>query len=118
MLPLSLRTQGSAWTAAASWASTFLVVEITPVGIASLDQYFYLLFVGANILMALCVYFFYPETSGLPLEAVDVIFTEEYTTWRGAVKKSLEVRRNNKQGNLPLRDVEAFEKPVKREISH
>ena len=105
VLPLSLRTQGSAWTAVSSWAATFLVVEITPPGIANLNQYFYLLYVGFNLAMAVIVYFFYPETSGLSLEAVDVIFTDHYTSWRDSVKRSLIMRREARRGNQDVQHV-------------
>ena len=43
--------------------------------------------------MAIVVYFLYPETAGLSLEAVDVIFTEDYTSWRGAIRRSLVMRK-------------------------
>jgi hypothetical protein len=125
VLPLALRTRGSAITACASWAATFLVVEITPpgkritacmskgvslrtlhfAGIASMHQYFYLLYVGANYIMAACVYFFYPETQGLSLEAVDVIFTGDYVNWNGAVKKSLRLRQARRRGDVKLEDL-------------
>lgn len=56
--------------------------------------------------MALYVYYFCPETSGLSLEAVDVIFTEDYTGWRGAVKKSVELRDNAKKSGHKTADLE------------
>lgn len=56
--------------------------------------------------MVICVYWFYPETSGLSLEAVDVIFTEDYTSWRGAVKKSLELRKEAKRTGNKRNDLE------------
>lgn len=70
-----------------------------------MNQYFYLLYVGANIIMAACVYFYYPETSGMSLEAVDVIFTGDYTTWRGAVKKSLRMRKAIRRGDAQFEDL-------------
>jgi hypothetical protein len=46
--------------------------------------------------MMVAVYFYYPETANLSLEAVDVIFIEDYAGWRGAVKKSLAMHKDAK----------------------
>jgi sugar porter (SP) family MFS transporter len=77
ILPLSIRAKGSALAAAADFLGNFLVVEVTPVGIEKMGAWFYVVWAVLNLVNALVVWLFYPETGGLPLEAVDSIFTRE-----------------------------------------
>ncbi|KAJ9639439.1 hypothetical protein H2199_006472 [Coniosporium tulheliwenetii] len=57
--PLAIRTKSAALATASNWIFTFLVVEITPISINSIQW----------------LYFFYPETANLSLEQVDLLFT-------------------------------------------
>lgn len=76
ILPLKIRAKGAAIAAAADFAGNFLVVEVTPVGIASIGFGFYLVWAATNLIMAVIVWLFYPETAGLPLESIDLLFTD------------------------------------------
>ncbi|KAM0754671.1 putative hexose carrier protein [Meredithblackwellia eburnea MCA 4105] len=100
VLPLSIRTRGAALAAASSWIFGFMIVQITPLGIDTMGRFFYILFTGFNYAMCIFVWWFFPETAGLSLEAVDEIFTDSsetpYISWRRAVKKSLDVYSNRK----------------------
>lgn len=77
ILPLKIRAKGSALAAAADFIGNWLVVEVTPVGIAKMGWSFYLVWASFNIANAGIVWLFYPETGGLKLEAVDDVFTKE-----------------------------------------
>jgi len=77
ILPLKIRAKGSALAAAADFIGNWLVVEVTPVGIAKMGWCFYLVWAAFNIANAGIVWLFYPETGGLKLEAVDDVFTKE-----------------------------------------
>ena len=77
ILPLKIRAKGSALAAAADFIGNWLVVEVTPVGIAKMGWRFYLVWAGFNIANAVIVWVFYPETGGLKLEAIDHVFTRE-----------------------------------------
>ncbi|KAK3356836.1 hypothetical protein B0T25DRAFT_537511, partial [Lasiosphaeria hispida] len=63
-----------------------LVVEVTPVGIAKMGWRFYLVWAGFNLVNAVIVWLFYPETGSLMLGAFDHVFTKEIdeTTEQGA----------------------------------
>ncbi|KAH8891081.1 MFS general substrate transporter [Thozetella sp. PMI_491] len=95
ILPLAIRAKGSALAAAADFVGNFLVVQVTPVGIASIGWRFYLVWAIFNLVNAVVVWLFYPETGGLTLEAVDRVFTEplesgvdiDTTTTSGRLKK-------------------------------
>lgn len=76
ILPLRIRAKGAALAAAADFLGNFLVVEITPVGLQNLGWRFYIIWAVLNIANAVIVWCFYPETSGLRLEAIDNIFVE------------------------------------------
>ncbi|KAK3315669.1 general substrate transporter [Apodospora peruviana] len=77
ILPLGIRGKGSALAAAADFVGNWIVVEVTPVGIAKMGWRFFLVWAGFNLVNAGVVWLFYPETGGLMLEAVDHVFTEE-----------------------------------------
>ncbi|KAL1301941.1 hypothetical protein AAFC00_002400 [Neodothiora populina] len=75
ILPLSIRAKGAALAAAADFLGNFLVVEVTPVGVANLGFGFYFIWAALNFINAAIVWLFYPETANLPLESVDLLFT-------------------------------------------
>jgi hypothetical protein len=58
------------------WLATFLVVEIVPLMISSIGYKSYIVFAAINVATIPIVYFFFVETAGLPLEAVDILFAD------------------------------------------
>jgi hypothetical protein len=89
---LAIRTPAASLASASNWIFTFLVVEITPVSIKSIEWRTYIYFAGkTNIPVSKCpadivalvfnaffiplIYFFYPETQNLSLEQIDKLFT-------------------------------------------
>ncbi|KAF2098073.1 general substrate transporter [Rhizodiscina lignyota] len=73
---LSMRTKGAAAGTATNWIFNFMVVEITPIGIDSLQWKFYIIWTVFNAAFVPIVYFFYPETAARTLEDLDRYFTE------------------------------------------
>jgi len=76
LLPLRLRLRGGALAVVSQWLFTFLVVEITPPMITNIGYQSYIVFAVINFVTVPIVYFTYPETSRLPLEAVDLLFAD------------------------------------------
>jgi hypothetical protein len=76
LLPLRLRLRGGAIAVVSQWLWTFLVVEITPPMITNIGYKSYIVFAVINFVTVPIVYFTYPETSRLPLEAVDLLFAD------------------------------------------
>ncbi|KAL9060272.1 MAG: hypothetical protein Q9162_000676 [Coniocarpon cinnabarinum] len=77
ILPLKIRAKGASLAAAADFLGNFLVVEVTPVGLQNIGWKFYLVWAVLNLVCATIVFFCYPETGGLPLEAIDDLFVED-----------------------------------------
>ncbi|KAF2720933.1 general substrate transporter [Polychaeton citri CBS 116435] len=73
---LAMRAKGAGLGVATNWIVNFLVVEITPPGIASLAWKFYIIWAVFNTAFVPLVYLFYPETAGRNLEDVDRYFKE------------------------------------------
>ncbi|KIV82489.1 hypothetical protein PV11_04597 [Exophiala sideris] len=92
ILPLKLRLRGGALAVVSQWMFTFLVVQITPPMITGINYRSYIVFAVINFFTIPCVYFFYPETQKLPLEAIDLMFTgrrgEQRPTFMQAVRNS------------------------------
>ncbi|KAJ5231442.1 uncharacterized protein N7469_006030 [Penicillium citrinum] len=74
ILPLKIRSKGAALAAAADFLGNFLVVEITPPALQNIGYKTYIIFAVFNIVAASIVWCFYPETSYLNLESVDLLF--------------------------------------------
>ncbi|KAJ7485063.1 general substrate transporter [Mycena galericulata] len=73
---LSMRTKGAALATAANWLSNYLIVEITPSGIAALGWRFYLIWMVFNALFVPVVWLFYPETANRHLEDIDHLYRD------------------------------------------
>jgi hypothetical protein len=61
---------------ACQWLWNFVMLEVTPTGIANIGWKFYIVFAVFNAAFVPIVYFLYPETAGLSLEAVDLLFMD------------------------------------------
>jgi hypothetical protein len=48
----------------------------TPVAIANIGNYYFILFCVISFCIPLSVYFFYPETMGQSLEQIDAVFRD------------------------------------------
>ncbi|TRX92217.1 hypothetical protein FHL15_006832 [Xylaria flabelliformis] len=77
ILPLKARVKGISLAVLANWVWVFIIVEVTPILIDRLQWRMYLIFMTTNILMALMIYFLFPETSRLSLEEIDMIFVAD-----------------------------------------
>ncbi|KAK9427196.1 general substrate transporter [Lipomyces doorenjongii] len=77
LLPLRLRSKGSALSTAANWICNFLVVEITPPAIQNIGYRTYIIFAVLNAAFVPVVFFFFKETKGLSLEDIDLLFASE-----------------------------------------
>ncbi|CAO1616819.1 unnamed protein product [Sympodiomycopsis kandeliae] len=77
ILPLKIRTRGSALSTASNWICNFIVVKFTPSALANIGHKTYIIFTIFNACWVPVIYFFLPETKGLTLEAVDEIFATD-----------------------------------------
>ncbi|THU80850.1 general substrate transporter [Dendrothele bispora CBS 962.96] len=69
-----IRARGSSISSFFNWMCVFAVVEMTPPAIANISWRVFIIFAIFNALWVPIVYFFFPETRGLELEAIDHIF--------------------------------------------
>ncbi|TFK38384.1 general substrate transporter [Crucibulum laeve] len=74
---LSMRTKGAALGTASNWISNYMVVQITPPGIANLGWRFYLIWVVFNAIFVPLIWLLYPETANRHLEDIDKLYREE-----------------------------------------
>jgi hypothetical protein len=70
----SMRAKGNSMSTAANWLGNFIVAEITPVLFESISFWTYILFAFLNVAFIPMVYFWFPETKGLTLEQIEVLF--------------------------------------------
>ncbi|KMU86657.1 LOW QUALITY PROTEIN: sugar transport protein 4 [Coccidioides immitis H538.4] len=79
ILPLSIRAKGASLSTAANWAFNWLVGELTPVLQEVIQWRLYLMHAFFCATSFVVVYFLYPETSGVRLEDMDVLFGDATT---------------------------------------
>lgn len=77
VLPLSIRTQGSALSTASNWICNFAVVKFTPSALENIGYQTYIIFAVLNAFWVPIIYFFLPETKGKALEEIDELFAKD-----------------------------------------
>jgi len=77
---LAMRTKGAALATASNWISNYIVVQITPTGIANLGWRFYLIWVVFNAIFVPLIWLVYPETANRQLEDIDKLYREDRVT--------------------------------------
>ncbi|KAF1841536.1 MFS sugar transporter-like protein [Cucurbitaria berberidis CBS 394.84] len=72
--PLSNRPYGIALGASSNWMNNFIVGQVTPDMLEHMKYGTYIFFGLLTFLGAAFIYFYFPETKGLSLEEMDVLF--------------------------------------------
>ncbi|KAJ5169107.1 uncharacterized protein N7482_004701 [Penicillium canariense] len=79
ILPLSIRAKGASLSTASNWAFNWLVGELTPILQGAIGWRLYLVHAFFCACSFVVVYFLYPETSGVRLEDMNVLFGDAST---------------------------------------
>jgi sugar porter (SP) family MFS transporter len=77
MFPQHVRTLGQAFAAASNWLFNFLVARFTPQMFTSMGYGVYFFFASLMMASIVFVFFLLPETKGIPLEAMDRLFSKD-----------------------------------------
>lgn len=76
MFDPNMRSLAQAVAAASNWLWNFLISRFTPQMFATMDYGVYFFFSSLMILSIAFVYFLIPETKGIPLESMDLLFEQ------------------------------------------
>ncbi|KAF9884240.1 hypothetical protein FE257_001972 [Aspergillus nanangensis] len=71
-----LRSKNAAIASAVNWLSVFVVVKITPIAIENIGWRVFIVFAALNFLWIPILYAFFPETKGLSLEDINLLFAK------------------------------------------
>lgn len=74
--PLEHRAATNAISTATVWTFAFMVAEVTPVGMNTIKNRYFIVYAVLNAVITLLVYFCFPETKGRTLEEIDEIFLQ------------------------------------------
>lgn len=74
MFDQNTRSLGQASAAASNWFWNFIISRFTPQMFATMEYGVYMFFASLMLLSCVFVFFFVPETKGIPLEAMDRLF--------------------------------------------
>lgn len=77
IFPVEVRALGNAITTFTNWVVNLVFAQFSPSALTKIGfRYFYVFFVF-NIIALLCYWFFYPETRGVTLEQMDMLFGDQ-----------------------------------------
>ncbi|KAH8554596.1 general substrate transporter [Umbelopsis sp. PMI_123] len=74
IFPNRARAKGTGLSTAANYLMNFVIGEITPIMLSRITYWTYIFFCLTNFACVIILYFFYPETRGLSLEQMEVLF--------------------------------------------
>ncbi|KAJ4486004.1 general substrate transporter [Lentinula aciculospora] len=77
IMPLTIRAKGVSLSTSTNWAFNFLVGEVTPELQEVITWRLYPMHGFFCVCSFILVYFLYPETKGVPLEEMDLVFGED-----------------------------------------
>lgn len=86
--PVSLRVGMSAISTANHWLWNFIVIMVTPIAMNSIGHWYFDIYAAIAISIPIVVWLGFPETMGLSLEEIELLFRENKNI-RSVVKKSL-----------------------------
>ncbi|PHH73906.1 hypothetical protein CDD80_3505 [Ophiocordyceps camponoti-rufipedis] len=77
IFPTPFRARGLNWAASGGALGSLVVSFVWPIGIAHLGSAVYFIFMALTLVCLPIIYFFYPETTGRPLENMEVLFARQ-----------------------------------------
>lgn len=133
LLPVRYRHIGGAMAGFSNWTFTFIVgkllcsslflptarlttrttqtVKTGPIGLAHDGWKFYLLFVCCTVLSIPAIWYLYPETMGLTLEEIDVLFVKDTRGTQELVEKAAQVH-HHELGKVVPREEQGPNAPI------
>ncbi|AJU41908.1 Hxt13p, partial [Saccharomyces cerevisiae YJM987] len=82
--PSKVKSRAMSISTACNWLWQFLIGFFTPFITGSIHFYYGYVFVGCLVAMFLYVFFFLPETIGLSLEEIQLLYEEGIKPWKSA----------------------------------
>ncbi|PKS08643.1 hypothetical protein jhhlp_005032 [Lomentospora prolificans] len=77
MCPMIIRAKTNSISVSVNNIAGLVVAEVSPIALDAIGFKFFYVFVACDLVAALVYYFFYPETSKLTLEEIDVLFGDQ-----------------------------------------
>lgn len=102
VFPLAVRSKGVSLATATNWLANYIVGQLTPVLQESIKWGLYMFPASSCVISIIVVILFYPETKGIELENIDLVFDEFYN--RKKPKMNLYVNMNG-----PMADARELE---------
>ncbi|KAF2726191.1 sugar transporter STL1 [Polychaeton citri CBS 116435] len=94
--PLRVRNKSTAVGVFSHWLSNFVVVMVTPIGLANIGSYYFIIWGVVCALFVPLTWFFGVETAGKSLEEIDHLFMEKNKILLGLDKDATRVVRASK----------------------
>jgi len=106
ILPTRVRTLGMAIGVCIQWLSQFVVVYSLPYMIKGIGYGTFIFFGTCTVLAFLFAWFFVPETKGVSIEDMGLLFGAGVSVFAGNARKNYEERRGNGEFYTDQKDLE------------
>ncbi|CZT25677.1 probable sugar transporter STL1 [Ramularia collo-cygni] len=91
--PIRIRAEANGFSTCSNWLINYAVVQLAPIMINKIAWKTYFVFMCFNFFHVPVVYWFFPETNGYKLEAMDAIFEKAHETGENPVWTERRVRK-------------------------
>lgn len=105
MFDQNMRSFAQACAAASNWLWNFLISRFTPQMFDTMDYGVYFFFASLMLISIVFVYFLVPETKGIPLENMDMLF--ELKPWNAHSMVLQRLREDEEQFREAAKGVQA-----------
>ncbi|GAD92731.1 quinate permease [Paecilomyces variotii No. 5] len=102
----NIRTFAQAFAAANNWFWNFIVARFTPQMFSQMKYGVWFFFAALQLLAVPFVYFLLPETKGVPLEQMDMLFSKDLQPWKAHKVVMDEIRGSEMQSRAAFQGEE------------
>jgi MFS family permease len=95
ILPTRVRTLGMMFAVCMQWLAQFMIVYSLPYMVASIKYGIFFFFAACTLVALVIAYLFVPETKGIPLEDMDLLFGKEGSIWAKKAYANYKAARDN-----------------------
>jgi hypothetical protein len=116
MFEPNMRSLAQACAAASNWLWNFLISRFTPQMFAKMEYGVWFFFASLMLLSIVFVFFLVPETKGIPLESMDVLF-ESKPIWRAHATVLAKLREDEEQFRHDIEE-SGYSKTGEQQVEH
>lgn len=97
LFPTAIRAKGTSLSTFTNWAVNLIFAQCSPIALSRMGYRYFYIFAAFNWTAAVVVYFFYPETQGYTLEAVNELFGDLVVEHTADAPEGINISANHRE---------------------